>query len=355
MSQSTSIRLDWLDELRGVACIAVLLHHASYVFNERIAATHPEFHRLWFHQIMACVDFGVWGVFLFFLISGIVIPSSVLKTDTRPRVFIWHRILRIYPLYFASILLAASIWSHDVIDSFANATMFPRLFGKTELLGVYWSLQVEVVFYSFIAFSIYFGWIRTNRLSYIFLLSTAMLATTLAYYRYRMPSLPVSPALGLLCIAGGYCYFHRSQLNEEKGKNYPDAIIISYTVIIICLAYYARGSRYSDSITYTFSIALAFVLIYLYPWARLHINVLVRRGLKWTGTISYSIYLTHQLVLELGNRVFWWSLPIEMALLSALVLIYIAAYLSYSIFELPLIRIYRNTQHRKEAVLFPNN
>src|SRR3954466_14183389 len=60
---SVPVRLAWLDLLRGVAALVVVLHHATYYFTPRLRAGMVD----WF-------DPGLYGVLVFFLVSGYIVP-----------------------------------------------------------------------------------------------------------------------------------------------------------------------------------------------------------------------------------------------------------------------------------------
>lgn len=80
-------RLIWLDSLRGIAAIFVVILH-----NLLESVTFGYF------------DIGKIGGAIFFLISGFVIPISLYKKSIKQ--FIVGRFFRLYPAYGASILLA---------------------------------------------------------------------------------------------------------------------------------------------------------------------------------------------------------------------------------------------------------
>ena len=65
---STGARLDFLDALRGVAAMLVVIQHVG----ERYTASIPWFAQNWF-------SFGRLGVSVFFLVSGFVIPYAFEK------------------------------------------------------------------------------------------------------------------------------------------------------------------------------------------------------------------------------------------------------------------------------------
>jgi peptidoglycan/LPS O-acetylase OafA/YrhL len=148
-----------LDGLRGLAIIAILLRHSAYIFQAHGQATR------WFLPIM---QFGMWGVDLFFVLSGFLITSILLDTRTaanRARSFYGRRILRIFPLYYLAIALVMfAEWHFPGVRQGANlqnsADHLSYLFYfqnwiplwhhgnyPESFIGHFWSLAVEEQFY----------------------------------------------------------------------------------------------------------------------------------------------------------------------------------------------------------------
>lgn len=83
-------KLEFLQVLRLCAAGLVLLHHAVgdvLVARGRTSWTYSH------------ADVGTVGFLIFFVLSGYVIA---LQIDKPPLQFAWHRLLRIYPPYFAA-------------------------------------------------------------------------------------------------------------------------------------------------------------------------------------------------------------------------------------------------------------
>jgi len=88
----TPVRLAWLDALRGYAALVVVVFHLSptVLGSDRHLALYRHF------------DLGKYGVLLFFLVSGYVIPMSLERHGSLRRFWI-GRLCRIYPAYLAAI------------------------------------------------------------------------------------------------------------------------------------------------------------------------------------------------------------------------------------------------------------
>jgi peptidoglycan/LPS O-acetylase OafA/YrhL len=145
---SSADRLEWLDSLRGIAVMAVVVAHLSYlVFIELRAKVFAP----WF-------DSGKYGVFVFFLVSGYIVPASLERHGSVRRFWI-SRAFRLYPLFALTIgaLLAVRLAGIMPLDrqvrqdpitaAVAHATFLQDLLGIENVLNVLWTLSYEMVFY----------------------------------------------------------------------------------------------------------------------------------------------------------------------------------------------------------------
>lgn len=155
---TTGQRFVSIQALRFLAACAVILAHLQSHFQRALDAAHP----LWRH-----LDFGAIGVDLFFVISGFVIiyaSEPLFGQNTGFRKFILKRLLRIAPLYWlcTTFYLAFLIYLHHGITtddlsyaSIAGSYFFlpiPRPSGiVAPVLGVGWTLNIEMLLYAAVA------------------------------------------------------------------------------------------------------------------------------------------------------------------------------------------------------------
>jgi len=135
-------RIVFLDALRFIAAAAVLLQH-SLEQNGELG-----------RQFCDIFSPGVFGVVLFFIISGFVIPMAAGKTFELRR-FAIRRIFRIYPLVlfaFAAVAIVGSfgnlpefamVKSASLGDWVANLLLIQDYVHVEPLLGVTWTLSLE--------------------------------------------------------------------------------------------------------------------------------------------------------------------------------------------------------------------
>ncbi|WP_246147753.1 acyltransferase family protein [Nonomuraea turkmeniaca] len=138
---SPSTRLAWLDALRGIGALAVVAEHLLPWFL-------PALRPYWF-------NLGVYGILVFFLVSGYIIPTS-LERHGDVRAFWISRIFRLYPLYLSviALVLALAWWvpvraevPRDGSAVAAHATMLLDVVNVGGVADTMWTLSYEMVFY----------------------------------------------------------------------------------------------------------------------------------------------------------------------------------------------------------------
>ena len=94
--------------------------------------------------------FGWIGVPLFFMISGFVILWTAQGKDAYA--FAVSRVSRLYPSFWVAVLLTSVVvWGSFSIETVAvNLTMIPQKLGAPYVDGVYWTLDVEIMFYGLV-------------------------------------------------------------------------------------------------------------------------------------------------------------------------------------------------------------
>ncbi|WP_119730709.1 acyltransferase family protein [Thermomonospora amylolytica] len=151
-ANGTSARLAWLDALRGLAAMAVAFHHATYHYTPDLRA-----------RLTAWFDPGMYGVLVFFLVSGYIIPASLERSGSLPRFWV-GRAFRIYPLLLFALaaitaIAAAGLWPlrdglgdmNGWVAALAHLTMLQDLLAVPNALNVLWTLSYEMVFYLLVA------------------------------------------------------------------------------------------------------------------------------------------------------------------------------------------------------------
>jgi peptidoglycan/LPS O-acetylase OafA/YrhL len=145
-------RLANLDGLRLICALAVMAFH--YGHRGSLEGLYAPL--LSVEALADGVKYGHIGVHIFFCISGFVIAYSAEGRSAFS--FAASRFARIYPTFVLCLTLLFTVrwfWGQPVLPvSFAQylagLTLLPQLFHHQFVSGVYWSIVVEVLFYSWV-------------------------------------------------------------------------------------------------------------------------------------------------------------------------------------------------------------
>ncbi len=327
-------RIQFLDGLRGIAILMVVLFHA-YV---RWADLYPYGSR--FTEVPAFA-YGMLGVQLFFIISGFVIFMTLEKCTTFLS-FMLKRWLRLFPamLICSLFIFLTAAWFaerpagspvlRDMLPglSFVEPYVWSKLLGSPQgvLEGVFWSLYVEVKFYLLFGL-MYFGLGGRN----------AIIALSLLFFAGAFASL--APQLGINIVAG--MWQHLATLLFWSGAGYygwfaagalyfkffqkKNSAYLALAITLACMAALARGGSMAEMVA-----ALAVVLVFTVVIASERVKKLVQMpALAWIGLISYPLYLLHEnlmvaMIIKIGKFAPW--IPaILMPALPILIVIALAA------------------------------
>jgi peptidoglycan/LPS O-acetylase OafA/YrhL len=270
-----------LDVLRGAAAFSVLLFHYLTRYNQ-LYALHLD--------VPFRFDEGPYGVQLFFVISGFVIFMTLRRCDNAAD-FVVSRFSRLYPAFWGAVLLTyavGTLWplpgQHYTPAQLAiNLTMMQDLTAAPAIDGVYWSLDIELCFYGvMLALFLSGALANTARLSVLWLgaaLANHLLPTIGIEIPHRLQTAFVLNYAELFVAGINFYEIH------ARGPSAGRAALITACL----LTYWAdNGTANAERIL------LIFALVALAVSGRL--RFLCVRPLVWLGTISYSLYLTHQMI-----------------------------------------------------------
>jgi exopolysaccharide production protein ExoZ len=145
-------RRSGIEAARGAAALLVVLYHGGRHLREDIG----------YVPLAGVFNFGHAGVDFFFVLSGFIIllvHHGDLGQPVRLGRYAWRRAARIYPLYWiatAATLLAVALQGKLATLSIAflgqSFLLWPQ--SVEPLLGVAWTLEYELLFYSIVAIAI---------------------------------------------------------------------------------------------------------------------------------------------------------------------------------------------------------
>jgi peptidoglycan/LPS O-acetylase OafA/YrhL len=332
-----------LDAVRGIAIILVMLVNTSDKY--------PVLH------LQHVVGNGWMGVDLFFALSGFLITGILLDTKSDPayfKNFYARRALRILPLYYSVLLFmfvlvpllrptesnaiferSSPWWAYPIfLQNFLVA--FPTL--AVGPLGTSWSLAIEEQFYLLWPLAVRFcSLVMLRRIALALILISAPLTFYLSSHHVSIYSNVFCRQVGLMSGALLALLVHADAFEPSK---HTRAVWILFSVTL-------AGAFVSESLgaqwlafTMVALAAASFVFLALYssqPWLQ---SILQNRFLRYTGTISYGLYLLHKIPTDLMQALHLDRRPI---LILPIVLLgsYALAALSWNVLEKPFLRLKR--------------
>jgi peptidoglycan/LPS O-acetylase OafA/YrhL len=292
------MRIPQLDAIRGIAILLVMFH------NERDAV--PSLH------LRGLFASGWMGVDLFFVLSGFLITGILLDakgSDGFFRNFYARRCLRIWPLYyvllafmFVAVPLLRPAEAHLVFEHsspwwayplYLQNFLVPDSLNASGALAVTWSLAIEEQFY--LVWPLLVRVLSARRLRLI-CLAIVLLSPLLRLY---LSAQHVALYTNLLCrldglMAGAFFATLVREPTFEPGRYLNAAWAALVVALPLGLATDGRGLQW---IVYSLSVLASAGLVYLGLWspASWLQRGLANRGLVYTGTISYGLYLLHRI------------------------------------------------------------
>ncbi|MBO2446750.1 acyltransferase [Actinomadura barringtoniae] len=392
-----------MDVLRGIAACAVAAHHAAGWFL-------PDLYRhtsRWF-------NLGIWGVLVFFLVSGYVIPASLEKTGSLRRFWI-GRLFRIHPLVVVAVcgvgVLAvgnitassARALSHaePITAALAHGFLLQEMLNVPNAIVVMWTLSYEMVFYLLAAGLFAVGLHRRSAPIAVslatvgFVLGAVVPAAFLSRHVGTVPVIAVAALLLAAAIAasvarptgslrtvgavlGAVVALLLVTLNSRSGIGWSCALLaMMFTGTVLHRADQGRLRRSTAALTTAVVAVLAVVAGFwnsgvpagvekdysTYPreWAialvlavaafvagRALSNRRMPGALAWLGTVSYSVYLIHPLLMAAMLAILPESQWGPAAFVAYFAILLPVSWLSYRIVEIPMQNLGRRLARRAD-------
>lgn len=319
-------RLPGVDAMRGLAALAVCLFHWEHIaFGTPNAA-----------QVFR---YGLLGVEFFFMISGFVIMMVVARGATPGR-FCLARAIRLYPAYWASVLVTALyvllVAKYDLATVLVNLTMLQSFLSVPNITNPYWTLAFEIGFYLAMALVLKAGWLPR-----IEALSLAWLAAALAY-RLAAPGAMAFDAerplaqLAYILVAPQFApFFVTGMMLYRMRTGEIGAAGWLALALALALTFLGRGdfAQVPGAVYGGLSLAMAGALALA---ARIRVAGRALGALAWLGLVSYPLYLLHCSLANLaalaGPAL---GIPASVAVLASAPLSVVAAWLVHLRIERP--------------------
>jgi peptidoglycan/LPS O-acetylase OafA/YrhL len=359
------------DGLRGLGALCVLCtHYALHLFQDApgypsVAGTLIAVDHTPLHVIFA----GYPWVNMFFVLSGFALSAMVSGPGNTPRTYLPYainRVFRIYPAYFF-IVLATFLLQHflyrgpipafgdwlnsswttpptrrDLLD---HAVMIGR-FRTDRFVFVIWSLvhemRISLLFPLLYAVVARLG-VRGNICVGIGLLALDFMWATLADNDYLSPNTYYFTLhYTLFFWAGSVIFKFREALKQWWVERHNGQIAILGGVGFILFSYGSSVEKFltpeairtviiADWLSGPGVVLLIIFALYSAPLSRF----LSTRTLRFFGTISYSLYLLHGIVLLAALHAFYDVVPLEILLPSCVAVSVLLSFVSSIIVEQP--------------------
>jgi peptidoglycan/LPS O-acetylase OafA/YrhL len=316
-----------LTSLRGIAALIIVVHHFAYYAVPQLGVMLSAYS--YFFQN------GYLAVDLFFILSGFIMTHVYLERFSAgvSKANYWQylraRFARIYPLHLFTLLVLVGLQSIELYLS--NPTAFTGKF-NTLALGANvlmlqafalncpplfwcdtfwnepaWSVSVEFVIYAifpFILFAILKNQPKTDTLLYIITLIASLLL--IRFTRNNLDNIIGIPSIarcGLECVFGVITYkiYRRQQAQRFLNTNLLGIVATIWIAVIM--------HNWSDELrgVHDWAILPAFSLLILAISQQSHslgMRMMNSSLLLYLGTISYSVYMVHWVLISIV-KAFW--------------------------------------------------
>ncbi|WP_157215849.1 acyltransferase family protein [Flavisphingomonas formosensis] len=341
-----------LHGLRGVASLMVFFAHISYGYYDHF-----------YHQnaTMASVaayfaNFGTFGVELFFIISGYVITSSCLNYP--PREFFGRRFWRLYPL-FAMFTLLYFVLNHFYpqdpgrghLASLVSNLLFLDIFlGTVPLTPNAWSISFEVWYYVATYMLVYSVIRRADRFN------PFLAVAAIAFAGFMVAAFDIT----VYFVGGAFLFFINSRIMRDRFEMHAKTLAVTAVLIVVSVIAtlwdFPPKTYLEVPGTELAGLALVvstlFLVMLLLHEDNIYSRLLLSRPLRFMGTISYSLYLTHPytylVIRQIGYKIklgsYPWFVTFPVYLLANMILALTASWIIHKVVEVGPYRLIYNSR-----------
>lgn len=313
------VNTNFINGLRGIACFMVFFIHCGGFGLRELGEISNRI-----------VDYGKYGVSIFFVISGFTIYYQLFNKKYSFKNFISNRLLRISVPYFP-IIIFAFILNNDIsLLNLASHIFFINSFiykFQNTIIGVEWTLAIEVFYYFLIGMMIIlfkdnkYKMIASSLL--IIILNEAAMSVFRTYTsnHFYLDFLPFR--FSYMFIMGGVAFFIRNKLEHKNEKLRLYASNIMTTLFFLLPLLNIRYEFFEDKNLF-FALLTFFLISLTHDKSILSKKIFLNKFITFFGGISYSFYLIHYIVI---NQVFKY-LYLESNFFTSIISLFISLFIS---------------------------
>lgn len=344
MNVEINKRIPYLDGLRGIAILLVLIGHGINTLQNKAQYVY--------------LDKSHLGVMIFFVISGFLITKLlIIEKEKKGNVdltnFYFRRSLRIFPVFYTYIICIVLLVILNVLSiNFSNILIasvylqnntfwfkLPPSGPDIWYIGHFWTLALEEQFY--LLWPLIFYWFDLKKITRIlpyilmFIFPMFRLAIYLLYPEIRGHDGYMLHSKGDIMLWGAYfalsfkyCSFNLMSIIENKINKYSIIFFILFLFIGNDLLKNQFQGIYSFLFQNTLEgCSIGIILVYLLLKEPINFRFLNNIALVYIGTLSYSLYIWQQLFLAKPECSLTFSFPVNF------ILTFIVAWISYNTIE----------------------
>lgn len=310
------MKLAFVDSLRGLAALMVVICHVAYIPSPNLQAP---------NTFLRLVNAGKAGVILFFIISAFTLCLSFqLRNSSFSPIHACHfylrRLFRVMPLFLFSIPIA---WARDLIvydyprplnDTLVSAMSAFVPNSHDSVVWASWTLGVEFLFY--ILFPLVFRICNTLRRTLFFLLTSVVVDISFSAFLLGLATSNSPPSAGMLRaellsqldsdirfsfihnlqffilgIVMFYCYrdfVSNGRIKSKYGRLFIALGISSFLAFVLFFPLSLESVLYGRNLF----VGISFLSLALGS-SLCQSKVIVNRCFISLGVISYSLYSLH--------------------------------------------------------------
>jgi peptidoglycan/LPS O-acetylase OafA/YrhL len=296
LTASTAARSSPLDALRGILATAVICHHFVVTYFWKTTG-------IWISPQSAVLNnLGAVPVSLFFMITGFLFFGKIYQRRPDFLDIFKSRLLRIMPLYAFALIFVILLSLYETGFAFTTLKELGReafkwlvfsggsfngfIHSNIMTAGVHWTLRYEWLFYltlPVIAALVNKAWYGKYSLASMMVFAVITVCMMLGI---------VKPALLLLFVAGFIPVLIKRHFPQSISYMTHPLVSVAALLLMACAM---KLEAYS--VLQITTLAVPFLILAL---GNDLFGLLASRGLKSLGEVSYSLYLTHGVVLYIA-------------------------------------------------------